>query len=71
MLALVDALKTWKHYPIGSKVLAYSDNVNLRYWDTSQNLSGSNVRWLASIGVFDLNIVHIHGVTNTAAEASL
>ena len=39
MLALVHALKTWKHYLMGSKVLAYTDNVALSYWKTAQNLS--------------------------------
>ena len=32
MLALVHALKKWKHYLMGSKVLGYTDNVALRYW---------------------------------------
>ena len=58
MLALVHALKTWKHYLMGSKVLAYTDNVAL-YWKTAQNLSHRHVRWLAYIGMFDLDIAHI------------
>ena len=41
MLALVHALKKWKHYLMGSKVLAYTDNVALRYWKTAQNLTPS------------------------------
>ena len=69
MLALVHALKKWKHYLMGSKVLAYTDNVALRYWKTAQNLSPRQVLWLAYIGMFDLDIAHIPGITNTAADA--
>ena len=47
MLALVHALKTWKYYLMGSKVLAYTDNVALRFWKTTQNLSPRYARWLA------------------------
>ena len=69
MLALVHALKKWKHYLMGSNVLAYTDNVALRHWKTAQNLPPRHVRWLAYIGMFDLDIAHITGVTNTAADA--
>ena len=69
MLALVHAMKKWKHYLQGPKVLAYTDNVALRYWRTAQNLSPRQVRWLAFLGMFDLEIAHIPGVTNTAADA--
>ena len=69
MLALVHAMKKWKHYLQGPKVLAYTDNVALRYWRTAQNLSPRQVRWLAFLGMFDLEIAHIPGVTNTAADS--
>ena len=54
---------------MGSKVLADTDNVALRYWKTAQNLSPRQVCWLAYIGMFDLDIAHIPGITNTAADA--
>ena len=69
MLALVHAIKKWKHYLIGSKELACTDNVALCYWKTAQNLSPRHFRWLAYIGMFDLDIAHIPGITNTAADA--
>ena len=67
MLALMHALKKRKHYLRGSNVLAYTDNVALRYWKPAKNVSTR--RWLAYIGMFDMDIAHIHGVTNTAADA--
>jgi len=71
MLALVYALKMWKHYHMGSKVLAYTDNVALRYRKTAQNLSPRHVRWLSYIGIsmFEMDIAHIPGVTNTVTDA--
>ena len=53
---------------MGSKVLAYTDNVALRYWKAAQNLSPRHVRWLAYIGMFNLDIAHTTGVTNTDAD---
>ena len=44
MLALVHALKKWKHYLLGSKVVAYTDNVALKFWRTAQNLSLRQIR---------------------------
>ena len=69
MLVLVHGTKTWKHYIMGSKVLAYTYNCALRYWKTAQNLSPRHVQWLTYIGMLDLDIAHIPGVTNTAADA--
>ena len=39
MLALVHALKKWKHYLMGSTVLAYTDNVALKYWRTAEKFT--------------------------------
>ena len=69
LLALVDALKRWKHYLLGSNVLAYTDTVSLKFLRTMQAPSPRQVRWLAFLGQYDVDIRHIHGVTNTAAYA--
>ena len=69
MLALVHSLKKWKHYLLGARVKAYTDNVALRYWQTAQNLSPRQIRWLAYIAMFDIEIAHLPGKDNTAADA--
>ena len=69
VLALVYALKRWKHYLLGSKVLAYTDNVSLKLRRTMQAPSPRQVRWLAFLAQYDVEIRHIPGVTNTAADA--
>ena len=69
MLAIVHALKKWKHYLLGAKIKVYTDNVALKFWRTAQNLSPLQVMWQANISMFDVEISHITGVTNTAADA--
>ena len=69
MLALVHALKKWKHYLLGARVKAFTDNVALKYWQTAQNLSPRQIRWLAYIAMFDIEIAHLPGKENTAADA--
>ena len=69
MLALVHALKKWKHYLLGSKVVAYTDNVALKFWRTAQNLSPRQIRWLSLLQMYDLEIAHIPGSINIAADA--
>ena len=43
------ALKKWKHYLMGSNMLAYTDMFALRYGKTAQNLLPRQFRWLAYI----------------------
>ena len=69
MLALVHALKKWKHYLMGSRTLVYTDNSPLRYWRTAENLSPRQIRWLSYIQMFDIEVVHLPGKDNTAADA--
>ena len=69
MLALLHALKKWKHYLLGTKVRAYTDNAALKFWQTSQNLSPRQIRWVSYISMFDVDISHIPGKDNTAADA--
>ena len=69
MLALVDSLKRWKHYLQGSKVEAFTDNSALRFWKTIADPSPRQVRWLAYISTYNIDLKHIPGVTNTAADA--
>ena len=69
MLALVDCLKRWHHYLGGSKIIAYTDNAALKYWNTIGQLSPRLLRWKTTSAEFDLEIRHIPAVTNTAADA--
>ena len=69
MLALNHALKKWKHYLLGSRINVYTDNAALKYWRTAQNLSPRQIRWVKYMQTFDIEITHIPGNDNTAADA--
>ena len=68
-LALLQALRHWRHYVLGQHVAAYTDNVALRHYKTAPNLSMRVVRWLSDIEQYDLTLKHIPVATNTAAYA--
>ena len=69
LLALIDLLKRWKHYLLGSHTIAYTGNVSLLYLRTMATPSTRQVRWLAYLGMYDVKIRHNTGSTNTAADA--
>ena len=69
LLRLVHALREWKHFLLGSCVLIYTDNATLRFWRNAQNLTPRQVRWVAYMQMFDLEVTHIPGKDNTAADA--
>ena len=69
-LALLTALRKWKHYLGGvARVIAFTDNIAIRHWKTAPNLSSRMIRWLADIESFNIEFRHIPGTSNTAADA--
>ena len=68
-LALLQALRYWRHYVLGPHVVAFTHNVALRHYETAPNLSPRMVRWLGDIEQYDLTLKYIPGATNTAADA--
>jgi len=68
-LALLSALKKWRHYLLGPRVIVHTDNVALRHWKTAPNLSPRIIRWIADIEQYNLTFEHIPGASNTAADA--
>ena len=65
-LALLQALRHWRHCVLGPHVVAYTENVALRHHKTAPNLSPRMVRWFGDIEQYDLTLKHIPGATNTA-----
>ena len=55
-MAMVFAFKHWKHYLMGSHTIAYTD-------------SSFVVRWMADLSLYNYEVRHIPGSTNTAADA--
>ena len=48
-LALLQALRHWRHYVLGPHVVAYTDNVALRHYKTAPILFPRMVWWLGDI----------------------
>ncbi len=69
MWALIHCLKTWGHY-IGSKdVVVWIDNVTLKYFATQLKLSSKQVRWQATLALFNVDIRHKPGKENIVLDA--
>ena len=69
MLALVDTLQAWRHYLLGAEVHVFTDNSALRSLQTTTKPSPRQVRWLEKLQQYTLNVTHIPGRTNVAADA--
>jgi hypothetical protein len=69
MLAVMYALKKWRHYLKGSHVTIITDHKSLEYFATQPNLSERQARWMGQLAEFDYTIVHRPGKTNVVADA--
>ena len=69
MLAMVHALKTWKHYLMGIFTTVYTDSMFLKFLTTMKAPSPRVTRWLAELALYHFEVKHIPGSTNTAADA--
>ena len=56
------------HYLLGAESIAYTDNIATRHIRTSQHLSSRQIRWLQVIERYNIDIRHIPGVANKAAD---
>ncbi|KAL5514485.1 hypothetical protein ACEPAG_2574 [Sanghuangporus baumii] len=72
MLAIMEALKHWRHLLEGTKepVTIRSDHANLRYFMTAQNLSRRQARWALELSRYNFKILHWPGKKNQADELS-
>ena len=63
LLAIICALKSWRHYLHGSSfpVQVFTNHKNLIYFHKAQMLNQQQVRWLLDLADFDLKIIHIPG----------
>ena len=69
MLAMVTALKVWKHYLRGGYTKVYTDSSFLKFLGTLKDPSPRVTRWLSVLALYHYDVYHIPGSTNTAADA--
>jgi hypothetical protein len=68
LLAIVHALKSWRHYLYGRKFTVLTDHHSLQYFKTQPMLSSRQTRWKDIIANFDFDIIYIEGKTNIVAD---
>ena len=69
LLALIYALRKWRHYLFGSRIRAYTDHQSLVLWHTFKNLTGRKARWVLELSEFNVELIYKKGAKNIAADA--
>ena len=69
LLAVIIALKEWRHYLHGRKFTVITDHQSLRYLSTQPHLSSRQIRWSEFLQQFDFQIEYRPGKSNIAADA--
>jgi hypothetical protein len=68
LLAIVHALKIWRHYLLGSLVNINTDHKSLKYLFTQSDLNMRQWRWLELIKDYELEIHYHPGRANVVAD---
>ena len=69
LLAVILALKEWRHYLYGNPVRIQTDHQSLTWLTSQPKLSSRQARWLQCIADFDLKkIEYIEGKSNVVAD---
>ena len=69
LLAVVFALKIWRHYLLGEKFELFTDHKSLKYLFTQKDLNMRQQRWLEFLASYDLDILYTPGKANVVADA--
>lgn len=69
LLAIVCALKEWRHYLFGAPFTVKTDHHFLRYLASEPHLSSRQARWSEFLQQFDMTIEYEEGKLNVVADA--
>ena len=69
LLAVVFALKLWRHHLLGIKFELFTDHKSLKYIFSQKDLNQRQVRWLEFLASYDLDINYTPGKANVVADA--
>ena len=69
LVAVVFALKIWRHYLYGEKCRIYTDHKSLKYLITQKELNLRQQRWLDLLKDYDCIIDYHSGKANVVADA--
>jgi hypothetical protein len=68
LLAVIHALKVWRHYLLGNLVHMYTDHKSLKYLFTQPDLNMRQQRWLELIKDYELEVHYHLGKANVVAD---
>jgi hypothetical protein len=68
-LAIVHALKKWRHHLMGAPFHVYTDHRTLQYLETQKDLSRRQIRWAEYLSQYDYELHYVKGEDNTVADA--
>ena len=66
---VIFALKTWRHYLLGDRVLIYIDHKRLEYIFTQKELNMRQRRWLELMADYDIDLQYYPGKVNVVPDA--
>ena len=69
LLAIIHALRTWRHYLLGNHFIVVTDHNSLKYLQTQPTLSRCQARWSEFLSKFDFEIVYRARKGNVVADA--
>lgn len=69
LLAIVYALKQWRHYLMGRAFKINTDHHSLQHIQTTPGLMGRRARWSEILQEYEFDIRYIKGNTNIVADA--
>jgi hypothetical protein len=69
LVAVIHALKIWRHHLMGTKCHIYTDHKSLKYIFTQADLNMRQRRWLELIKDYDLEVHYHPGKANVIANA--
>ena len=69
LVAIIHALKMWRHYLLGMRFTLIRDHSGLRYLFDHPNLKAMKARWLDTLSEFDFEIRYIKGKENWVVDA--
>ena len=68
LVAVVFALKIWRHYLYGERCEIYTDHKSLKYFFTQKELNMRQRRWLELVKDYDCEILYHLGKANVVAD---
>ena len=70
LLAIVDAMRFWRHYLVGAvDISVYSDHKNLTFFRARRILKQRHARWAELLSEFSFKLCYKPGHLNTVADA--